>query len=377
MLTVFADQHLFKAREIVPDEIDLRFYDPEKGLPAPLDEVDALLIRTVTGINAGTLGEPPPTLKFVGTGSAGTDHVDTDFLAAHGIRFAHSAGCNARSVAEYVVTSLIIWSDRNNIDLEQEIIGIVGVGHVGTVLQQMCDDLGWQHILFDPPRAEREKAFKSAELVELLEASILTFHTPLHDHGVHSTYHWLNHEYLADHRFKLVINTSRGGVVDEQALLRAISSGTVDDMIIDVWENEPNFDNEVAENAFIATPHIAGYSVQAKYRATKMVVDQMIEHFSLDLPVNKLTNSKEAVCFEGQDIETLSLAQVLQQVHPVQQYADALNKLVGLAIDLKKKRFNRLRTSMPFRNEYTFLKVPEPLVRRFPVLSKLGISPPA
>ncbi|MDZ7690038.1 MAG: NAD(P)-dependent oxidoreductase [Balneolaceae bacterium] len=239
MITVFADQHLYKIKEIVPDNIDLHFYDPELGLPAQLNKADALLVRTVTGVNNQTLSPIPQNLSFLATGSAGTDHVDQQYLKQHDIQFAHSAGCNARSVAEYVVTALIIWSGKNKIDLKKECIGIVGVGHVGSALQQMLDTLGWEYRLYDPPRAEREDEFSSVPLKEVLDCSILTFHTPLYNNSEHATYHWLNSDKLSNRNFKMVLNTSRGGVVDEDSLLEAVSVGRVEDMVIDVWRVNP------------------------------------------------------------------------------------------------------------------------------------------
>lgn len=374
MITVFADQYLFKIREIVPDAIDLQLYDPEHGLPADLGKADALLIRTVTGINKQTLSPVPEKLQFVATGSAGTDHVGTDFLAQHDITFAHSAGCNARSVAEYVVTSLLLWGESADVDLRQEMIGIIGVGHVGSALQQMLDELGWSYRLYDPPRAERETAFTSVTQEDVLDCSILTFHTPLHFNNEHATHHWLNPQKLANRNFKMVINTSRGGVVDEQALIQAKESGSVNSMIIDVWEGEPAFDDEVANKAFIATPHIAGYSIQAKFRATKMIIDQMINHFGLDLAVQSLDKTKEQIAFDTRDISNCSLSEVLTHIHPINKYYRELSKLIGQPEASKKRTFNRLRTSMPFRNEFGYLQLPDELFEQFPVLKQIGLE---
>lgn len=375
MITVFADKYLFKIKEIVPDSLDLRFYDPEVGLPDQIGEADALLVRTVTDVNEQTLSPIPPKLKFVATGSAGTDHVDQEYLKQHDIHFAHSAGCNARSVAEYVITALIIWSQKNKIDIKNESIGIIGVGHVGTALQQMLDQLGWDYHLYDPPRAEREDGFTSASQQEVLDSSILTFHTPLYNsESPHATRHWLDEEKLSGQNFRLVLNTSRGGVVDEQSLLKAMGTGQVDDMIIDVWEHEPSFRDEVARKAFIATPHIAGYSVQAKFRATKMIVDQMIESFGLDLAVPALNNSKEKIPFDVSDISDITLPEVINTVHPIGNYHRELLKLIDLPVDVKEKRFSRLRTDIAFRNEYAFIEIPQQLTERFPVLGKIGLK---
>ncbi|MDX1637340.1 MAG: NAD(P)-dependent oxidoreductase, partial [Balneolaceae bacterium] len=241
VITVFADKHLYQIDEILPDPLNLHYYDPEQGLPSNLDEADALLVRTVTEVNEQTLSPVPTNLRFVGTGSAGIDHIDTDFLQRHGIRAANSAGCNARSVAEYVVTALLLWSQKEKVNLKNECIGIAGVGHVGSELKKLLDDLQWPCRCYDPPRAERDPGFSTVTRNELLECSILTFHTPLTFDGTYATHHLLDADLLSTNAFKLVINSARGGVVDEQAVLEAKSAGRLHDLVIDVWEEEPCF----------------------------------------------------------------------------------------------------------------------------------------
>jgi len=370
--TVFADQHLYKISEIMPDSIDLRLYDPADGLPGDLDQADALLVRTVTKVNKHTLNPVPKRLKFVGTGSAGTDHVDNRFLRSHNITFAHSAGCNADSVAEYVVTGLLIWAEQREVDLSKECIGIVGVGHVGRALKKKLDRLGWEYVLYDPPRELRDDSFNSASLPDLLECSILTFHTPLTREGNHPTYHWLDREKLAGREFKLVINTSRGEVIDEEAVLDAMDAGTVGDIIIDVWNDEPLFHDRTARRAFIATPHIAGYSKQSKFRATAMVVEALCDHFSLNPTGLSLQHEETpALSEDAFDPEELTPAGLLCRLHPINDYRQLLMKLVGFEEEQKRTGFYRARTCLPYRNEYPYLRIPEEYLDKYSVLNTL------
>lgn len=373
MITVFADQHLYKISEIIPEEIDLRLYNPENGFPEDIDRADALLIRTVTPLNKKTLSPVPQKLKFVGTASAGTDHVEPEYLRRNEVKFAYSPGCNARSVAEYVVTGLLIWAEARKADLERETIGIVGVGHVGSALKKILDRLEWDYLLYDPPKSRRDSSFKSASLQDVLECPILTFHTPLTRTGPNPTYHWLSSEKLTDHSYKLIINTSRGAVVDEKALLDSMEHGTVGDIIVDVWEEEPVFHDKTARRAFIATPHIAGYSIQSKYRASRMIVEALEKHFLLDLSNHQPAPSETDVSpsFDANGLENLTLAEILYQIHPLRDYQEAFQKLIGLGNQSKIKAFNRLRTSIPYRNEYSAISLPKKIYKQFPILKHL------
>ncbi|HKK45138.1 MAG TPA: NAD(P)-dependent oxidoreductase, partial [Balneolaceae bacterium] len=258
MINVLADQYLHNIQSYLPENINLILFDPTKRLPPELSYAEAMLVRTVININAQTMSEIPASLKFIGTASAGTDHVDIDYLQKNGVRFADAAGCNARSVAEYVATALLIWAETRKKDLSKLSMGIVGVGHVGTQVVKLLEKLGITTIPYDPPRSLRENNFDSATLDELLSADMLSFHTPLTYKGDYPTFHWLDKEKLTGREFQLVINSSRGGVIDEKELLKSIKAGNVRDIIIDVWENEPEFSLTTAQKAFIKTPHIAG-----------------------------------------------------------------------------------------------------------------------
>jgi erythronate-4-phosphate dehydrogenase len=371
MINVFADRYLHNIKSYLPSEINLNLFEPANGLP-DLRSAHALLIRTVSPINKQTLPNIPTKLQFVGTASAGTDHIDINYLQKNNIIFSDAAGCNARSVAEYVGTALLLWAESRNTETTRLSTGIIGAGQVGTKVIELANKLDIPTVAYDPPREEREPGFTSASVEEVLNCDILSFHTPLTTEGLHPTFHWLNTDKLATKNFQLIINTSRGGVINEAALLQAKNENIVSDFIIDVWENEPAFDDEVARAAFIATPHIAGYSIQAKFRATKMIIDQMIGYFSLDLPLTSRDEEKEKVNLS--DCEALSLTDILTAIHPIEKYDCKLRKLIGTNALHKKQQFNQLRTSMPFRNEFAFLKLPGILTRIFPILDKLGVD---
>lgn len=372
MITVFADKYLYNIENLLPDECNLKLFSPDEGLPENLDGADALLIRTVTEIDRNLINRLPESLQFIATGSAGTDHVNRELLKKRDIAFSDAAGCNSRSVAEYVATALLLWTEETAKTLDSLKVGIIGKGHAGTQVNNLLQSLGVKTICYDPPKEKREENFESASLEEVLSADILSFHTPLEHRGVYATYHWLDEKKLGGRKFDLVINTSRGGVVDEQVLLNAFIKGNVENFVIDVWENEPLFNDLIAKNAFIKTPHIAGYSRQSKLRASKMIADALCLHFELEIPEFELEGPDEAFNFSASSLKSAQLTEVLCKIHPIKDYEKGLKRLIGLPPQKKGPGFNKLRSEFPLRTEYQYLTLPDFLEKEYPIIQKLG-----
>ncbi len=372
MITVFADKYLYNIENLLPDECNLKLFSPGEGLPENLEGADALLIRTVTEIDRNLINRLPESLQFIATGSAGTDHVNRELLKKRDIAFSDAAGCNSRSVAEYVATALLLWTEETAKTLDSLKVGIIGKGHAGTQVNNLLQSLGVKTICYDPPKEKREENFESASLEEVLSADILSFHTPLEHRGVYATYHWLDEKKLGGRKFDLVINTSRGGVVDEQVLLNAFIKGNVENFVIDVWENEPLFNDLIAKNAFIKTPHIAGYSRQSKLRASKMIADALCLHFELEIPEFELEGPDEAFNFSASSLKSAQLTEVLCKIHPIKDYEKGLKRLIGLPPQKKGPGFNKLRSEFPLRTEYQYLTLPDFLEKEYPIIQKLG-----
>lgn len=368
MIKVLADKYLYELESMLPPEVDIQWYDPAEPLPAGPVDCDALLTRTVTPVNRETLNRFSGRLSFVGTGSSGTDHVDRPLLEERGIAFSDAAGCNARSVAEYVVAALLLWSDERGVRLDGRKVGIVGVGHAGGRLARLLEPFPVTTVLHDPPRAERESGFQSATREEVLGCDILTFHLPLTDLGPYRTRHWLDGEILRNHRYRLVINTARGGVVDERALLEAEESGSVDDFILDVWEEEPFFRRESAEAAFAATPHIAGYSIQAKQRATRMIVEPLCRKFGLT-PASPPQEPEITVRLRNLFDTPPSAGSLVTALHPLRTYQARLLEILPLPADRQGASFNSLRSTFPLRNEFGSMRLEDAdlLSRKIPL----------
>lgn len=355
-MKVLADQFLYNVRELLPNDCECSLFDPSDGFPDEAPLYDALLIRTVTKINRETLPDPG-NLKFIGTATAGFDHVDQNYLQNLGVAFARSEGCNASAVGEYVLTSLYRWAESKSRDLKNLQIGIVGCGNTGSAVNFYLKRLGIQTVLYDPPKARREPSFISASEEEVLNCDILTFHTPLTASGDDPTFHicgekWLNSE------FKLIINSARGGVVDEKSLLKAKKTGLVEDYILDVWEGEPDFSDEVVSEAFIATPHIAGYSREAKQRASEMVISELCTFFNLNQPDTVFDEIPTAL----KKSEKLNFATFLWENNQIDLYDRELRKLIGMSSITKSEKFAELRSQTKTRFEFaTLLKNSEHL----------------
>lgn len=238
-------------------------------------DADALITRTRTRCDAGTL--EGTSVKVIASATIGTDHIDFPWCAAHGIRVHNAAGCNAGGVVDYVFSALYGVASRRSLKLEGATVGIVGVGHVGSLVETMALKLGFQVLLCDPPREAAEGPGKFCGLEYLLENSdIVTLHTPLDD----TTRAMADDEFFRRMRSGAVfINASRGEVVDEAALLRAVPK--LGAIVIDTWCNEPNVNQLLLDVADIATPHIAGYSYQGKQNGTAMAVRAVAREFGI------------------------------------------------------------------------------------------------
>lgn len=254
-------------------------YLPSASIDAEaMRDADALFTRTRTRCDAKML--EGSRCRFIATATIGTDHIDLDYCRDRGIATANAPGCNAPAVAQWVLASALT---LRRDDPRSLTMGIVGVGHVGGQLERWAHQLGYRLLLCDPPRAEREGAdgFVSLDTIAR-EADIITFHTPLTRTGAHATYHLGGERFFKSlKRRPLVMNAARGAVLDTAAAIAAIRGGLTGPVAIDTWEGEPSISLELLSLADIATPHIAGYSLMGKVRATAMALDAFSLHFGL------------------------------------------------------------------------------------------------
>ena len=250
-------------------------------------DADALIVRTRTHCNRQLL--EGSRVQFVATATIGFDHIDTDYMDEAGIYWTNCPGCNAASVAQYLECSLLLLQQQKGLDLQQTTIGIVGCGHVGSKVKAVAERLGMRVLVCDPPLEAKSQKLKANSYVSMdvieREADVITFHVPLSHEGQYATWHLGNADFFQRlSRVPYIINTSRGGVVDNTALLQALNEGRVRDAILDVWEGEPHVNLDLLSKVFIGTPHIAGYSADGKVNADNMVIDALCRHFGLPHP---------------------------------------------------------------------------------------------
>ena len=228
--------------------------------PHDVADADILVVRTRTHCNEALL--QGSRVRLIVTATIGHDHLDKDYLQRAGIQWTNCPGCNASSVMQYVHNSLLaLGLLRKGLT-----VGVVGVGHVGTLVANDLERKGLNVLRCDPPKGEKYTLPQLAEVCD-----IITFHTPLTKEGEHPTYHLADAAFFASlKKHPLIINSSRGAVVDNEALLHALQSGQVSNAVIDTWEGEPKLNLQLLEKAVIATPHIAGYSADGKANATRM-----------------------------------------------------------------------------------------------------------
>ena len=255
--------------------------------PAVVRDADALIVRTRTQCDAALLDGSR--VQFIATATIGYDHIDTDYCATHGICWTNAPGCNAASVCQYVQSALLLLQCEQGITLPGATLGVVGVGHVGTLVVEMARSWGMRVLCCDPPRAARgEQGFVSLDTIAH-EADIITLHTPLTKAAPYPTFHLADKAFFHSlQRKPYFINTSRGETTDTAALLQALENGTIAGCIIDVWEHEPHIDLDLLGRCYIGTPHIAGYSADGKANATRMSLEALSRHFGLgDVPCVK------------------------------------------------------------------------------------------
>lgn len=281
MIKVVADDKIPFLKGVLDSYAEVEYLPGKQITKDTILDADALLIRTRTRCDAGLLEGTK--VKFIGTATIGFDHIDTVYCEKQGISWVNSPGCNSSSVQQYIASALLKISAETGFNLRDKTLGIVGVGRVGSKVEKLAWILGMNIILNDPPRARAEGLNQFVSLDELLrDSDIISLHVPLNSEGIDKTRHLFN-----DATFRKVrkgswlINTSRGEVVNSEALKNALVDDRLSGTVIDVWEKEPEIDIPLMHMAFLATPHIAGYSADGKANGTAMVVKALCEAFKI------------------------------------------------------------------------------------------------
>jgi erythronate-4-phosphate dehydrogenase len=317
-----------------------------------LKDIDVLIVRSITNVDEGLLKNTP--VKFVGTATIGTDHIDLDYLKKKNITFADAKGCNAYSVAEYVVAALLNLSVRFDFRLNEKSIGIVGVGNVGSKVATFAEDLGMKVLLNDPPLQRNGDKRNFAELDEILKCDIVTLHVPLNLNGIDKTHHLFNKEILRKLKDgAILINSSRGAVINNLDLLNSIENKKLK-VVLDVWENEPNIDVELLKKVFIGTPHIAGYSLEGKINGTQMIYNSLCEFLGVE---KSFSFKKESVLDPLKLIEEnasfeIIVEKLIEGIYSIKTDDVRMRKMLTIDQNEKKIYFDSLRKDYPTRREF-------------------------
>lgn len=346
-MKILADAHIPYLNGVVEQFGETEYLPGNQFSKEAVSDKDALIVRTVTRFDESILSGS--NVKLICSATIGFDHIDTEWCDSHGIAWRTAPGCNAASVEQYVTASLLYLAKKHQFQLQEKTIGIIGVGNVGRKVEAACRKLGMQVLLNDPPREEKEGSQSFVDLDTLLkEADIITFHTPLTREGRHKTYHLLDEHFLQKTKKKpFIINAARGGVTDNQTLKTALKEGRITGIVIDCWESEPEIDRELLQLADIATPHIAGYSADGKWMATKMSLDNLNQFFNLniqDINFQKIPSPREPII----DLQFVDAKEQLQKA--VWHSYDPMKETVALKHSPEK--FYHFRSNYPLRREY-------------------------
>ncbi len=323
-----------------------------------LRDADALIVRSGLTVNAELLDNSR--VRFVGTTTTGVDHIDQRYLAARNIGFAAALGCNAHSVAEYVLTALLVAARRHGLVLRGHTIGIIGVGRIGSLVARKTQALGMRPILHDPPLERTTGDPRYRPLDEALRADVLTLHVPLTVEGPDPTRHLIGSNELARMASSaILINTARGAVVDNEALRAALTGHTIEGAVMDVWEGEPSINWELLRQVAVGTPHIAGHSFDGKVNGTVMIYHACCRFLGIPPTWQPATTfppaTDRALPLEcdgsGKDLQTLAhdVTTTLYDIHG--DHARMMDVL-ALPESMRPEAFDRLRHDYPRRRDF-------------------------
>ncbi|MDR1516661.1 MAG: 4-phosphoerythronate dehydrogenase PdxB [Dysgonamonadaceae bacterium] len=368
-LNILADAHIPYLQGVAEQFGEVEYLPGNQFTEGSIKDKDVLIVRTVTHFGEEILNGS--SVKLICSATIGYDHIDTAYCDARQIAWRAAPGCNADSVEQYLTASLLYLARKYRIDLKDKTIGIVGVGNVGSRVDKACRKLGMRTLLNDPPRAEKEGKGAFVDLDRVLrEADIITLHTPLTKSGLYKTHH------LADGAFfdglgkkPILINACRGGVVDNEAWARAIKAGKILGSVIDCWEGEPHIHPELLRLVDIATPHVAGYSADGKWTATKMSLENINEFFGIGiapielLPIHKPDNP--LIDLKGISAGEQLAAAVRATYNPEKE---------TIVLKENPDKFYYFRSNYPLRREYKAYRVKNADPSVAEILRKLGFG---
>lgn len=317
-----------------------------------LKDADALVVRSITKVNEELLKNT--NVKFVGTATIGTDHLDKEFLDSANIKYVSAPGCNSFAVTEYVLTAISQIAHNQNFDLRNKSLGIIGYGNIGKKLTRSAKAIGMNVIVNDPPLERAGFEFNFSSLEEALNCDIITCHVPLNKSGIDKTHHLLDEGKINNlKQGTILINSSRGPVVDNTALLKRINDKNDITTVLDVWENEPSVNPELLQKVYFGTQHIAGYSYEGKVNGTVMIYEALCEFWDREKfwkpKLKPVEDDRISISKEQTDDLMYS---VTNSIYPIENDSKILKSKTELNSDEFAKEFDLLRKNYKLRREF-------------------------
>ena len=351
-MKIIIDENIAFAEEAFSALGNVKLLDGRNLKNKDVNDTDALIVRSVTDVDEDLLRNS--NIKFVGTATIGTDHIDLDYLLNNNIEFSDAKGCNADSVAEYVFTALFNIASQQNISLKGKTIGVVGVGNIGSRVVRIAKVLGLKVLKNDPPLERRGTGKNYVSLDDVLKADIITLHVPMIYEGADLTFHLLNQnnlKYIKEGT--IIINTSRGAVIDNSSLFEEANRKDLY-LILDVWENEPSINTDLLLKTELATPHIAGYSIEGKVNGTKMIYDALCRYLKVQ-PTWKPKLPR--IEFNKQELpkssnEEKRFYNLLSSIYNIENDDEQLRKILNYKPGERAAYFDMLRKKYPLRREF-------------------------
>jgi erythronate-4-phosphate dehydrogenase len=363
---ILADENIPFAREAFGTLGEVRLKHGRQIAHADLADVDLLVVRSITKVDAALVAGTR--VQFVGTATSGSDHVGAADLERLGIAFHAALGCNANAVSEYMAAAWLTLAKLRGETLAGRRVGVVGVGHVGSLVVKKARALGMEPVLNDPPKARDTGSASYRPLHELLDCDIVTCHTPLTFDGPDPTYRLIGETFFD----RLTpgawfCNAGRGEVVHEAALHKALDEKCLDAVVLDVWDREPEIDGRLLARVDIGTPHIAGYSLEGKLNGTAMIYRAACGFLGVEpvwnpeaavpprpagLPLHGFGDGDTSLAHLDRE-GLAALAETVTASCPILRDDEALRKTVGMSAAVRGKAFDLLRKTYPVRREFS------------------------
>lgn len=354
-MKIYIDENIPYGREFFTGLGEVITFPGRDVSAEQVKDADILLVRSITKVDEQLLAENKQ-IKFVGTATIGTDHIDLNYLKQRAIQFSSAPGCNKISVADYVLSSLLVIAEQQQFLLSDKSVAIVGAGNTGSAVYQCLTALGVKCKLYDPPLQESADQRDFCSFEEVLAADIITLHVPKVSHGHYPTIHMFNEQVLSKlSTEQILVNACRGEVVDNTALLKLAKQNLNPVLVLDVWENEPDIETALLPFVSIATPHIAGYSLDGKVRGTEMLYQAVCKLLNIEIKLAGKT------FIDAPQLTNIRLQQPCDQA--------LLKRLVHLVYDVRRDDamfrhmvniaggFDKMRKQYPERRELSTLKI--------------------